>query len=256
MAFNSDFDFKDHLEVLRHYLITIVFALGGVFILCFLDQDLFMYIVLWPHRCAMQELNLPLTIQVLRYEESFFSYLKVAFISSLILTTPFIIYQLWLFFSDAFYDNEKHYMNLFFPAALLFFAIGVLFGYYILIPIGLRFLASYGSDLVQIGFTLSSYLSLFFVLTFVAGMTFELPLIMLFFVKIGVFSVEYYIEKWRHSMLIAFILAAILTPPDAVTQLLLAIPMVGLYFLGVLLCIIAEKFQALQALFQNSSTSA
>lgn len=251
MSSNSDLDFGGHLEELRQRILNILFALFGVFVLCFLDQDFYMRLVLLPHRAAMQELNLPVTIQVLRYEESFFCYLKVALIASLILTTPFAIYQIWLFLASALYDNEKRYVHLFLPAAMFFFIAGVMFGYYALIPLGLRFLASYGSDLVQVGFTLSSYLSLFFVLTFVAGITFELPLVMFFLVKIGWLDTRYFLEKWRHAVLVVFILAAILTPPDAVTQLLLAMPMIALYFLGVLVCLISEKFQALQQLFQR-----
>ncbi len=247
-----EMNFGDHLEDLRHHVIRIVLAFLGTCAVCFVDQSFYMRLILIPHQSTMQKLHLPQTIQVLRYEESFFCHLKVAIIAAAIWTAPFALYQLWLFLRDALYEHEKAYIQWFLPAALLFFIAGILFGFYILIPLGLAFLAGYGSDIIQVGFTLSSYLSLFFVLTFVAGITFELPLIMFFLTKLHLVRTAYYMEKWRYFVLIAFVVAAVLTPPDAVTQLLLAIPMILLYFLGIAVCHIEEKFQELKELYISS----
>ncbi len=246
-----DLDFLEHLEELRKHLLSVVLAFAGVLIIAFIDQDFYMKLALYPHQTAMTNLHLPATIQVLRYEETFLCYLQVSFISALILTTPFFLYKIWLFCEEALEDDELNYLRSFLFAALVLFIGGVLFGYFMLIPLGLQFLASYGGDIVQIGFTLSSYLSLFFVLTFVAGITFELPLVMLFLVKIGWVSKEFFIVKWKYSVFIVVVLAAVLTPPDFISQLLLAIPMIILYFTGIFLCQISEKLQELKRFFQE-----
>ena len=235
-----------HLEELRRHVIVSLYALFGALCLCLVDQQFYMKLVLLPHTQAMKALNLPPTIQVLHYEESFFSHLKIAFIVAIIMAAPYMIYQLWLFVSAGLYRNEKKYVQLFFPAAVGLFMIGVAFGYFILIPLGLRFLASYGIEEIHVGFTLSSYLSLFFILTIVSGLIFELPLIMLFLTIARLCPSEYYLRYWRYFVLFAFVIAAILTPPDIATQILMAIPLVLLYFFGFVICRIAERIRVIR----------
>lgn len=243
----------DHLEELRNRIISCLYALFGVVCICFVDQRFYMEAILLPHKRAMESLGMPATIQVLHYQESFFAHLKVAMIVALILTMPFIIYQLWLFVSTGLYEQEKKYFRLFFPFTIFFFSAGVGFGYFVLIPIGLRFLAGYGGNDIQIGFTLSSYVSLFFVLTFMAGLVFELPLVMLFLNKINIFTTKDYIGYWRHFILAAFVIAAVITPPDAVTQLLMATPMIILYFGGILLCRLSERLHLIRQFLLRDS---
>ncbi|HNZ66865.1 MAG TPA: twin-arginine translocase subunit TatC, partial [Planctomycetota bacterium] len=136
----------------------------------------------------------------------------------------------------------------FFPFTILFFLCGVLFGYFILVPLGLQFLGSYGEN-IQIGITLSSYISLFFLLTFLCGLVFELPLFMLLLNRLRILRSEYFIKNWRYAVLISFIIAAVLTPPDVVTQLLMAGPMIFLYFSGIFLCQILERSQEIRHYF-------
>ena len=239
----------EHLEELRTRLIYILSALFGTLIVCLIDQQFYMKIVLAPHNHVMESLHLPSGVQVLNYEESFFSHLKVSVIVALIITMPYTIHQLWLFVSAGLYKSEKKYFKLFFPFALGCFLLGVIFGYCVLIPMGLRFLASYGISDIRVGFTLSSYISLFFVLTFVCGLMFELPILMLLLVKINIFSSQDYINKWRYFILTAFIVAALLTPPDAVTQILMAGPMILLYLFGIFICRLAERMNEIHRFF-------
>ncbi len=248
---SASMSFGMHLEELRKRIFFSVMAFLGVTVLTIIDQGFYMNWILLPHLNTMQELNQPAKIQVLHYEESFFCHLKVSVIASLILTIPFIFYQMWLFVAAGLYESEKQYFRLFFPFILLFFVAGILFGYCILIPLALKFLGSYGEN-IQIGFTLSSYLSLFFVLTFVSGIVFQLPLLMLFSVKVNLVKSSYYLENWRYAVLIIFILAAILTPPDVVTQLLLALPMLFLYCCGIFLCRTSERIQEIKQFFSIS----
>ena len=130
----------------------------------------------------------------------------------------------------------------------MLFRSGVLFGYFILVPLGLQFLGSYGEN-IQIGITLSSYISLFFLLTFLCGLVFELPLFMLLLNRLRILRSEYFIKNWRYAVLISFIIAAVLTPPDVVTQLLMAGPMIFLYFSGIFLCQILERSQEIRHYF-------
>ncbi|BBM83229.1 twin-arginine translocase subunit TatC [Candidatus Uabimicrobium amorphum] len=234
----------DHLDELRKRIVTCLFVLFGAFAMTIVDQNFYMTIILEPHKEAMLALNHPTTIQVLRYEETFFCYLKVSIIAALIITMPFTLYQLWEFIASGLYSHEKRYVMTFFPFAIIFFATGIVFGYSVLIPLGLRFLGGYGGEnTIQMGFTLSSYVSLFFVLTFVCGVIFELPLVMLVLVKAGLLNTRFFVENWRHSFLAAFVIAALLTPPDVVTQLLMAFPIVSLYFSGIFLCSFSDRLQ-------------
>ncbi|MBP7020354.1 MAG: twin-arginine translocase subunit TatC [Planctomycetes bacterium] len=244
----SVMSFGEHLEELRGRLFSCLFAFVGTLIVCFIDQNFYMSIVLAPHIATMEKMNLATTIQVLKYEESFFCHFKVAIIASLIMTTPFTLLQIWGFIAEGLHESEKKYLRSFFPFTILFFLCGVLFGYFILVPLGLQFLGSYGEN-IQIGITLSSYISLFFLLTFLCGLVFELPLFMLLLNRLRILRSEYFIKNWRYAVLISFIIAAVLTPPDVVTQLLMAGPMIFLYFSGIFLCQILERSQEIRHYF-------
>ena len=243
--------FGDHLEELRQRLFSCILAFLGVLLVCFIDQDFYMSIILKPHIVTMQKMNYATTIQVLRYEESFFCYLKVSVIAALILTTPYTFLQIWQFVAEGLKENEKKYLRSFFPFSIIFFIVGILFGYFILIPLGLQFLSGYGNN-IQLGITLSSYISLFFLLTFLCGIIFELPLVMLFLTRLNIIHSDYFLNNWRYAVLIAFIVAAIFTPPDVVTQLLMAGPIIGLYFSGIFLCHLFERGKEIQNYFQES----
>lgn len=236
----------EHLEELRNCILSSLMALFGVVAVCLTDQQFYMRLVLKPHSEAMQVLGLPDTIQVLNYQESFFAHLKVSIIAALILTTPYIFYQIWLFVEAGLYSSEKQYLKLFFPFMILLFIIGIMFGYFILIPLALQFLGGYGIENIHVGFTLSSYITLFFILTFVCGVMFELPIVMLFLVKLNLVNTQMFLEQWRYFVLAAFVLAALLTPPDAVTQMLMAGPMICLYILGILVARISERLEMIR----------
>ena len=244
-------EFAPHLEELRSRLMAILLVLFGTAAVALLDQKFYMKLVLIPHIQTMRTLNLANTIQVLHYEESFFAHLKVSLIAALIFTTPFAFHQIWLFISEGLYQDEKRYVYIFLPIMLLLFVCGVLFGYFVLVPTGLLFLASYNREMIHLGITLSSYISLFFVLTFVSGIIFELPLVMLILCKFGLVQTESYIENWRYSILVAFVCAAVLTPPDVVTQLLMAGPIITLYLTGILLCRFTERLQTIKAFLNH-----
>lgn len=175
-------------------------------------------------------------LKVMKYQSGFISYLKVCIIVGLIIGAPFALFQFWGFISAGLYPDEKKYIYFVAPFSLLAFALGVAFGYYVLIPVGLEYLATFASAEIAENFiALDWYINLFFLLTLALGVIYQLPLVMLGLTKIGIFDASQYLEYWRYWIVLSVVMGALLTPPDPVTQVLLAIPMCGLYGLGVFL---------------------
>ena len=174
-------------------------------------------------------------LQVLSYPEAFLNYIKVCLVASLILGTPFMGFEAWRFVRAGLYPSERKWVTLFAPASLAPFVIGVCFGYFIMIPVGLRYLGSYGSEeIVRVSIRLGDYLSFFILLTMVTGLIFELPLIMCFITLTGIMGPEQFRAYRKVFILVALVLAAFLTPPDVTTQIMLGIPLIGLYELGII----------------------
>ncbi len=183
-----------------------------------------------------QNLTVDTKLKILRYPESFIAHFKVALILALFFASPLAGRELWRFVGAGLFPNESRYVVVFAPVSFLLFLLGVLFGYYILIPLGLSYMATYGDPAyLELGITLSDYLSLFMILTIFLGLVFELPLVLLFLGKIGMVTAPVLRKGRRYLVLIAFIAAAILTPPDPITQVLMAIPIICLYEIGILL---------------------
>ncbi len=174
------------------------------------------------------------TLQALKYQEAFISYLKVSIVAALILASPWVLLQMWLFVASGLYRHEKRYVLMYLPFSFIAFGAGVTFGYYILIPEGLSYLAAYANpSLVNVNITLEFYLALFLLLTLMLGVVFQLPLLMRFLASAGIFTPRQYSKYRRYALLLAVILGAAFTPPDPVTQILLASPMFFLYELGI-----------------------
>ena len=177
-------------------------------------------------------------LEPIRYQETFIAFIKMAFIAAIFVGSPLIAYQLWAFVAAGLYKKERNWVWVFAPFSLLMFIGGCLFGYFVLIRYGLLFLASYADnfrDEITLSPSLSMYMSLVLTLTVVAGVIFELPLVMLFLSKIGLVPPGAWIKFARYMIVGIFLMAALLTPPDAVTQLLMAGPLLVLYILGIIL---------------------
>lgn len=175
-------------------------------------------------------------IQVIDYTEHFIAFFKVAMIFGLFLAVPFILYEMWKFIGAGLHLHEQRYVVTFLPFSLLLFLMGVLFGYYAMIPVGLRFLASWGATDVELNFVLGNYIGLFLTLTLILGLVFQTPLVMVFFNRIGVVAVETYRRMRRVAIFVGVCLAVVLTPPDPVSWSLMAVPMIFLYEVGILVC--------------------
>jgi Tat protein translocase TatC len=174
------------------------------------------------------------TLQTIKYQEAFISYLKACIVAAIILASPWVFLQLWAFVGSGLYPREKRYVLLYMPFSFIFFAGGVTFGYLLLIPEGMTYLAKYANpELVSVQITLGFYLSFFLLLTVALGLVFQLPLVMMFLAKTGIVSSKDFAKYRKYAILAAPIIGAVLTPPDPVTQLLLASPMFLLYEFGI-----------------------
>jgi len=175
-------------------------------------------------------------IIVMRPQELFVTYLKVCAICALFLASPYVIYQAWAFIGTGLYSHERRYIHVFGPVTGGCFIVGSSFAYFAAVRFGVRFLLTFGSmPYISNKIAIGQWVFFLMVICLVMGLVFELPLVMLFLNKIGVVSTEQFASKRRYAILSIFVLAALLTPPDPVTQLLMALPMLGLYEAGILL---------------------
>lgn len=174
-------------------------------------------------------------------QEAFVTNIKLSFLGGLFLASPYIIFQIWRFISAGLRDSEKKYVLLFAPFSFLLFLVGSGFGYFVVIPIGIKFLLGFATEVVTPMITLSRYISFIGLLTFMFGIVFLLPLIVLFLTKLGVLTPDILRSKRRHAIVLIFILSALITPPDVVTQLFLGLPLVVLYEIGIIFSRLAYR---------------
>ena len=166
----------------------------------------------------------------------FFVPLKVTLMAAFLLTLPHTLYQVWAFVAPALYQNEK---RLVFPLVLssfLLFAAGMAFAYFLVFPVVFKFLTSMTPDGVNMATDIDKYLSFILGMFVAFGMTFEVPVVVVLLQRMGVVSVEQLQKARPFVIVVAFVIAAIVTPPDVISQTLLAVPLIVLYEVGILVC--------------------
>jgi sec-independent protein translocase protein TatC len=173
--------------------------------------------------------------------EAFFTYLKVSFLAGVFLSLPVIFYQFWAFIAPGLYAKEKKVVIPFVIFSTLFFITGACFGYFVVFPFGFTFLLGFATDTIRPFPSVKEYLSFATKLLVAFGLVFELPLITYFLSKVGVLTHRTLSRNRRYFIVIAFLLSATLTPPDVVTQLLMAGPILVLFELSVLVARIFGK---------------
>ena len=167
--------------------------------------------------------------------EALWTNFKIALIAGIFIALPVILYQLWRFVSPGFYENERKYALPFLTIGIVSFVIGILFCYFVVLRFALEFLFTYKTSNLTPMISIGSYLD--FVLKFMLafGLIFELPLVIVFLTKIGILTTEFLTKNRKYAILVNFIVAAILTPtPDVFNQLLMAVPLIALYELGII----------------------
>lgn len=174
-------------------------------------------------------------------EEAFGARMTLTFLGGFLFSLPVILFHLWQFISVALTEQEKRYVRIFGPLSLILFFAGAGFGYFVLLPISMNFLMSFSSPWMVPMITVDKYVSFVGTIVFSSGVTFEMPLLLAFLAKLGIATPEFLRQKRPFAIILILIVAAILTPPDIVSQIILAIPLLILYELGIIFSRFAER---------------
>lgn len=251
---NTEMSFWGHLDALRGHLFRSAIAIVGFSVLAFMNRELiFDKILLAPKDSAFITNRLLCKLgQFLRIDSlcmsdykielinlnlsgQFSTHLSISFYTGLLLAIPYVIWEIWRFLKPALYENEKkHSRGAVFVMSILFL-LGVLFSYYVLVPITLNFFGTYRvSELVENQISLSSYIGTVVSVIFSVGIVFELPVFVYFLSKVGIVTPAFLKKSRKYMIVIILVIAAIITPPDIFSQILVSIPLLGLYELSIL----------------------
>ena len=258
----KEMTFWEHLEELRWHIVRSIAAIAIFAIIAFISKDfIFNQIILVPksgdfitHRglChigrwlerhvafisssafCLSDFNLK--IINIKLAGQFLMHFYISFFVGLIAAIPFVIREIWSFIKPALYENEKKYTGGAVLWSSMLFIAGVLFSYFLIVPITILFLGTYNvSDYVENQIALNSYINTVVMLSFSVGLIFELPVFIYFLTKVGIITPAFMRKNRKIMIVVILIIAAIITPPDVFSQILVAIPLFGLYELSILI---------------------
>jgi len=218
--------FTDHLEELRRRLIISVIAIAVGFIVSYFFSKQLFEILMKPLIISLPPKS---TLIFTSLPEAFFTYLKVSLLSGIFLASPVVLYEMWAFISPGLYKHEKRYVVPFVLFSSIFFIGGALFGYFVVFPFGFKFFLGFATDYIRPMPTIKEYFGFCAKLLFAFGVIFELPLFVLFLSRIGIVNEKMLRKQRKYAILLVFVTSAILTPPDVMTQLMMAGPLLALY---------------------------
>ncbi len=223
--------FTSHLEELRKRLITSAIAIGVGAAASFAFKEWLFGILVRPLIKVLEEGD---TLIFTGLPEAFFTYLKVALLAGILVSSPVILYQFWMFVAPGLYKKERRLMV---PIVLLssfFFIGGALFGYFVVFPWGFKFFLGFATETIRPLPSMKEYFAFSAKLLLAFGLVFELPLVLTFLAKLGIVSVAFLKKNRKYALLLFFVGSAILTPPDVVTQVMMALPLMVLYELSII----------------------
>jgi sec-independent protein translocase protein TatC len=230
--------FTSHLDELRTRLIRILIAIGIGFVGCYFFKERLFGFLTMPLTAVLPENSYMIFTSL---PEAFFTYLKVSFFTSIFVTSPYILYQIWKFISPGLYKAEKKHALPFVLFSTIFFVGGALFAYFIVFPLGFKFFVAFATQFIKPMISVREFLSFSMKLLIAFGLIFELPIFMYFLAKIGLVSSRTLKSRRKHAILIVFVIAALFTPPDVVTQCLMAVPLMLLYEISIWVVKLGEK---------------
>ena len=237
---------NDHLVELRSRLIWVIGAMVvGMLISFAFVEEIYSFLIEPLARSMTQNDTNRLIYTGLT--EAFFTYLKVAFFAGLFLTFPILLIQVWMFVAPGLYKNERMVFFPFLVATPVLFFLGGACVYYLVLPMAWPFFLSFQSDAqstalpIQLEARVSEYLDLIMTLIFAFGLCFQLPVLLTLLGKVGIVTADWLASKRKFALIIAFVVAALLTPPDVISQFLLAIPVLALYEVSILLIRLSSK---------------
>ena len=249
----GEMSFLEHLEVMRWHLLRSIAAIVILALVAFVFKEIvFDKIILAPKEppfptnrwlCQLGEIlglericinQNPFTLQTVKMAEQFSMHIIVSLVAGIVIAFPYIFWEFWRFIIPALYDKEKNTAQgaVFFTSLL--FILGVLFGYYIISPLSVNFLGNYKvSESVISAPTLRSYVQTITSVVLAAGLVFQLPILVYFLSKVGLVTPDFLKKYRRHSLVLIVTLSAIITPPDVFSQVLVALPLMVLYEIGI-----------------------
>lgn len=219
-------DLKPHIADLRKRLTISTITVVVMFFACFSFYEPILEWMMAPVKHALPAGTSMIAVEI---QETFFTAMKVAFFGGFIISLPVIFWQLWLFLAPGLYDHEKKLVVPFVFFATLMFLLGASFAYYIVVPVGFDFLIAFGNSVVSVLPSIGKYVGFFTKLMIGFGIAFELPVITFFLAKIGIVNDQMLKDFFRYAVVLIFIVAAVLTPPDVISQVLMAAPLLILY---------------------------
>jgi sec-independent protein translocase protein TatC len=230
----------DHLEELRMRLIR---ALAGLIVGTVICLFVCSYIIGFIEKPYIGVMGADARLQILAPAEGFISYIKIALVSGLILSSPWVFYHIWMFVAAGLYQNEKRYVHLAAPFSAALFVIGALFFILVVAPLTLGFLVGFNKNVLGVNsnFTFANYISFITMLMLVFGISFQTPVAIFFLNKTGMVSVKALHKSRKFVLLGIFVVAAMATPPDPISQVTLAFPLYALFELGILLSWLSER---------------
>jgi len=249
----TEMSFLDHLEVMRWHLLRSILAVVIMALVAFVFKEIvFDKIILAPKEphfptnrwlCQLGEIlglekicinQNPFGLQTVKMAEQFSMHIIVSLVAGIVLAFPYVFFEIWRFIVPALYDKEKQTANgaVFFTSLL--FILGVGFGYYIISPLSVNFLGNYKvSESVISAPTLRSYVQTITSVVLASGIVFQLPILIYFLSKVGLVTPDFLKRYRRHSIILIVTLSAIITPPDVFSQVLVALPLMVLYEIGI-----------------------
>ena len=226
--------FLDHLEELRKRIVYSVFSVAAGTALCWAYRERIYGVMQKPIMDALHSQGLPEKLVYLNPIDPFNLYLKVSMLAGLFLTSPLVLYQVWMFISPGLYRNEKKYALPFMVSTITLFTLGGYFGYKVAYPRALDFFVVKFNGQFQPMITINEYTQLFLSIVAGLGLIFEMPILVFFLAFLGIMTPSFMIKNFRYAILVMFILAAIVTPtPDVVNMCVFAAPMIALYALSI-----------------------
>ena len=250
----NEMSFLEHLEELRWHIVRSVLSIVILSIVIFFFKDLVTKIMYAPrysdfvtHKFLCEHLNVHCDVNQVKIitrelGEEFITHLKTSLWLGLLLSFPYIFWEIWRFVKPGLYEAERKAARGIVGLCSLLFFIGVMFGYFIIAPFAINFLAGYSfGETNDQTVMLASYIGYLVMLTFPVGLIFQLPIISYILAKIGLLTPGFMRTYRRHAIVIIFIIGAVISPPDLPSQLLIALPLIGLYEISIRIVARVEK---------------